>query len=67
MVVTSASALLAASTTEGDSNFLIPNATFIAELAERIVGESLDDDARQRRIVDRFLDDLGSRPTEDAR
>jgi F-type H+-transporting ATPase subunit b len=38
-----------------------------AELAERIVGESLDDDARQRRIVDRFLDDLGSRPTEDAR
>jgi F-type H+-transporting ATPase subunit b len=38
-----------------------------AELAERIVGESLDDDARQRRIVDRFLDDLGSRSTEDAR
>src|SRR6188472_2359560 len=31
MVVTSASALLAAST-EGDSNFLVPNATFVAEL-----------------------------------
>jgi F-type H+-transporting ATPase subunit b len=38
-----------------------------ADLAERIVGESLDDDARQRRIVDRFLDDLGSRTTESAR
>jgi F-type H+-transporting ATPase subunit b len=38
-----------------------------AELAERIVGESLDDEGRQRRIVDRVLDDLGSRPTEDAR
>jgi F-type H+-transporting ATPase subunit b len=29
-----------------------------AELASRIVGESLADDARQRRVVDRFLDEL---------
>ena len=28
------------------------------ELASRIVGESLDDEARQQRIVDRFLDEL---------
>lgn len=28
------------------------------ELASRIVGESLADDARQARLVDRFLDDL---------
>ena len=28
------------------------------ELASRIVGESLDDAARQSRVVDRFLDDL---------
>jgi F-type H+-transporting ATPase subunit b len=28
------------------------------ELASRVVGESLTDDARQRRVVDRFLDDL---------
>ena len=28
------------------------------ELASKIVGESLDDQARQSRIVDRFLDDL---------
>lgn len=28
------------------------------ELASRIVGESLADDARQSRVIDRFLDDL---------
>lgn len=31
------------------------------DLAGRIVGESLEDDARQRRVVDRFLDELESR------
>ncbi len=30
------------------------------DLASRIVGESLEDEARQRRVVDRFLDDLES-------
>lgn len=29
-----------------------------ADLAGRIVGESLEDEARQRRIVDRFLEEL---------
>ncbi len=28
------------------------------ELAGRVVGESLDEDARQRRVVDRFLEEL---------
>jgi F-type H+-transporting ATPase subunit b len=28
------------------------------ELAGRVVGESLDSDARQRRVVDRFLEEL---------
>jgi F-type H+-transporting ATPase subunit b len=28
------------------------------KLAGRVVGESLEDDARQRRVVDRFLDEL---------
>ena len=32
--------------------------TLAAELASRIVGESLKDDARQQRIIDAFLDDL---------
>ncbi|GAA3835915.1 F0F1 ATP synthase subunit B [Sphaerisporangium flaviroseum] len=30
------------------------------ELAARIVGESLEDEARQRRVVDRFLEELES-------
>lgn len=32
--------------------------TLAVELASRIVGESLDDEARQSRVVDRFLADL---------
>jgi len=32
--------------------------TLATELAGRIVGESLDDDARQSRVVDRFLAEL---------
>ncbi len=28
------------------------------DLASRVVAESLEDEARQRRIVDRFLEDL---------
>lgn len=32
--------------------------TIATDLAGRIVGESLDDDARQRRTVDRFIADL---------
>ncbi|MEQ4718745.1 F0F1 ATP synthase subunit B [Nonomuraea sp. B19D2] len=32
------------------------------ELAGRIVGESLEDEVRQSRIVDRFLDELESSP-----
>jgi F-type H+-transporting ATPase subunit b len=31
---------------------------FAVELASRIVGESLDEEARQRRVVDRFLAEL---------
>jgi F-type H+-transporting ATPase subunit b len=33
------------------------------ELASRIVGESLDDTARQSRMVNRFLDDIETRAT----
>ena len=35
--------------------------TLATELASRIVGESLTDEARQSRVVDRFLDDLEQR------
>jgi F-type H+-transporting ATPase subunit b len=34
------------------------------ELAGRIVGESLEDDARQRRTVDRFLSELEATPEQ---
>jgi F-type H+-transporting ATPase subunit b len=32
--------------------------TMAVELASKVVGESLENEARQRRIVERFLDDL---------
>ena len=32
--------------------------TLAVELASKIVGEALDDQARQSRIVDRFVEDL---------
>ncbi len=35
--------------------------TLATDLASRIVGESLQDEARQSRVVDRFLDDLDQR------
>lgn len=35
--------------------------TLAVDLASRVVGESLEDDARQRRVVDRFLDELEAR------
>ncbi len=38
--------------------------TLSVQLASKIVGESLDDEARQSRVVDRFLADLdGSQST----
>ncbi|HWS57852.1 MAG TPA: F0F1 ATP synthase subunit B, partial [Actinotalea sp.] len=36
------------------------------ELASRIVGESLADEARRSRVVDRFLDELEVASAEDA-
>jgi F-type H+-transporting ATPase subunit b len=40
--------------------------TLATELASRIVGESLQDEARQSRVVDRFLDELAASTTADA-
>jgi F-type H+-transporting ATPase subunit b len=37
--------------------------TLATELAGRIVGESLQDDDRANRVVDRFLADLEAQPT----
>lgn len=38
-----------------------------SELASRIVGESLADDARQQRIIDSFLDDLEAQVSADSK
>jgi F-type H+-transporting ATPase subunit b len=38
-----------------------------SDLAERIVGESLEDEGRQQRVIDRFLDDLDARTPQEAR
>ncbi len=38
--------------------------TLAVELAGRVVGEALADDARQRRVVERFLTDVESRAGE---
>jgi F-type H+-transporting ATPase subunit b len=40
--------------------------TLATELASRIVGESLQDEARQSRVVDRFLDELAASTTASA-
>ena len=40
------------------------SAALSVELASRIVGESLQDEARQRRTVDRFLDELEEQAAE---
>jgi F-type H+-transporting ATPase subunit b len=37
--------------------------TLASDLASKIVGESLSDDDRSRRVIDRFLDDLESSQT----
>ena len=40
--------------------------TLAIDLAGRIVGESLDDDERSTRVVDRFLADLETMETAEA-
>jgi F-type H+-transporting ATPase subunit b len=40
--------------------------TLAVELASRVVGESLEDEARQRRTVDRFLEQLEERSGDSA-
>jgi F-type H+-transporting ATPase subunit b len=36
------------------------------QLASKIVGESLEDEARRTRVVDRFLDELDAQTTATA-
>jgi F-type H+-transporting ATPase subunit b len=36
--------------------------TLAVDLASRVVGESLENEARQRRVVERFIEDLENQP-----
>jgi F-type H+-transporting ATPase subunit b len=40
--------------------------TLASQLAEKIVGESLSDDERQQRVIDRFIADLENQPSGQA-
>jgi F-type H+-transporting ATPase subunit b len=57
-LVDSARAQIAADRQQALASLRAEVGTLSIELASRIVGESLEDDARQRRTVDRFLADL---------
>ena len=57
-LVESARAQIAADRQQALASLRAEGGTLSIELASRIVGESLQDDARQRRTVDRFLADL---------
>lgn len=52
---------IAADTAQALAQLRTEVGTLATVLAGRIVGESLEDDARQRRVVDRFLEELESR------
>ncbi|MGO2171256.1 MAG: F0F1 ATP synthase subunit B [Micrococcaceae bacterium] len=53
-----ASVQIAAERNQAVSSLRTEVGTLASSLAAKIVGESLDDDERSRRVVDRFLEDL---------
>jgi len=57
-ITESAQAQIAAERQQALTSLRAEVGTLATELASRIVGESLTDEARQSRMVDRFLDDL---------
>jgi F-type H+-transporting ATPase subunit b len=57
-IAESAQAQIAAERQQALTSLRAEVGTLATELASRIVGESLTDEARQSRMVDRFLDDL---------
>ncbi|GAA4771508.1 F0F1 ATP synthase subunit B [Citricoccus nitrophenolicus] len=57
-LVEQANAQIAAERLQAESSLRHDVGTLATTLASRIVGESLEDDARSQRVVDRFLEDL---------
>jgi F-type H+-transporting ATPase subunit b len=62
----SAQAQIAAERQQAMQSLRTEVGTLSVHLAGKIVGESLEDEARQRRTVDRFLEDLESRDSAGA-
>ena len=50
--------------TDNRPTWTVTSGTLAIQLSSKIVGESLSDDDRSRRVVDRFLSDLEQTPTE---
>ena len=57
-IVTAAHEQIAADRAAAAASLRSEIGTLAVQLASRIVGESLDDQARQSRVVDRFLDEI---------
>lgn len=57
-IITSAQEQIAADRQRAATQLRTEVGGIAAQLAERIVGESLADDGRQQRVIDRFLDEL---------
>ena len=61
-IIESAHAQLEADRAQAVQSLRAEVGSLAVELASRVVGESLDEEARQRRVVDRFLAELESQP-----
>ncbi|PRY01788.1 F0F1 ATP synthase subunit B [Allonocardiopsis opalescens] len=59
-IVENAHAQIEAERQQAVARLRVEIGTLSTELAERIVGEALSDDAAQSRVIDRFLDELES-------
>jgi len=62
-IVVNAEAQIAAERSSAESSLRNEVGSLASTLAGRIVGESLDDDDRSRRVIDRFLAELEATPT----
>ncbi|MEY3094544.1 MAG: hypothetical protein RLZZ317_1047, partial [Actinomycetota bacterium] len=63
-ITSAASAAIEAERTAAVTSLRNEVGALAIELANRIVGESLEDHARQSRVVDRFLDELESQKSK---
>lgn len=65
-ILSAAQAQIAAERQQAVASLRTEVGRLATDLAERIVGEALADDARQQRVIDRFLDELDGVPAGNA-